>query len=294
MPPEATDQEILASLNDEPAAPVEGAAPDAAPPAAAEPPSWNRQEWEFEQNGRKFSPESREQAMTWMGQGRSFSQRQFEHNRAVQAWEQQKAADEAKYKGFDKYREIDEFARGNKEWWDHVQRSFETRGQAPQGQAQNAPDLSHVLAPIQSELQELRSWREEQLQERQRQEIERADKALSDEIESIRDQHANIDFDAVDESGKSLEQRVTDHGAQIGTSSFRAAFRDYYHDKLVESSKAAALGAQAKAPEAAAKKGILGVSQVPKKGNDAPVNTRGMTWEQLNDLAKAELRGATN
>ncbi len=292
MAAEATDQEILASLNEEPAAPTEGAPPESAAPAATEAPSWNRQEWEFEQNGRKFSPESREQAMTWMGQGRSFSQRQFEHNQAVKAWETKRAAEEAKYKGFDKYREIDEYARGNKGWWDHIQKSYETRGQG--AQAEGVPDFSQVLAPIQSELQELRVWREQQLEAARQQDLQRADQALSEEIESIRESHANIDFDSVDESGKSLEQRVLDHCTQIGTSSFRAGFRDYYHDKLVESRKAAALGAQAKAPEVAAKKGILGVSQVPKKGTDAPVNTRGMTWEQLNDLAKAELRGATN
>ncbi len=280
-----TNDEILASVAPEDAPAGEAAAPSAAP-------TWDRAAWEFEANGKKFSPETREQAMTWMSQGRNYSQRAFEHNNAVKAWERQKSEAEAKYKGYDKYSEIDNYARSNPDWWSHVTQSWQTRGQpSAQGQPQQ-PDLSSVLNPIQSELQEIRSWRQQQLDTERQRDVERADQALSTEIEEIRGQHANIPFDTPDESGKTLEQRVIDHAIKINTSSFRAAFRDYYHDKLVESAKAQNLSAQAKAPAIAAKKGILGVSSVPTKGDDKPVNTKGRTYDELNRLAQQEFASA--
>lgn len=285
-------QEMLDSIKDE--LPVETpseaengqAQPEA--PAAAEPPSWNAQEWEFDWNGKKIAPDSRDKALKWMSQGHNYSQRTAEHNMAVKAWEQQKAALEAKYKGYDRYAQIDEFARSNPEWMEHVNQAFLNRGQQPAAQGQSSPDFRALVEPLQKELQEIKAWRDEQLAEKSRLDQERFDKALSTEIEEIRGQHANIDFDAVDESGQSLESRVLAHAQQIGTSSFRAAFRDYYHDKIMESAKASQLSAQAKAPAVAAKRGILGTSPAPRKVADAPVDHRGRSWDELNELAKAE------
>lgn len=290
---EPTAEEMLEGIKDEgggdPAGqpPLEG---DAQQPPA---PTWNPKEWEFEVSGKKFAPETREQAMTWMSQGRNFSQRMAEYGQQRRAFEAERAKleekYEEKYKGYDRYKEIDDYARQNKDWWEHVSKAWETRGQFQPGAAgQGGQDFRAVVAPLEQKLAALEAWRAEALEQRQREEQERQDKALVEEIESIRTAHANIDFDSVDDSGKTLEQRVIDHAVQIGTNSFRAAFRDYCHDRLFESTKAGQLAAQARGPDAQAKAGIIGTSPTPRKPQGAPINPRGRSWDDIGELVKSE------
>lgn len=269
-------------------------APETAAPAPSqatpEPAPWDPKPWEFDFNGRKVSPDSLEKARTWMSQGHNYSQRMAEINR------RQKELDSLgeRYKGYDRYSEIDAFARATPGWMDFVNQQFVQRGswkpgqQPGEGAVSEAPEWQAALAPLQAELQELRQWREEQLAQAQQAEEQRHDEALKQEIESIRAANPNIDFDAVDESGRTLEGRIVLHAAEIGTTSYRAAFRDYLHDQLVESAKAAKLAAEAKAPAAAKASGILGTSPTPKKGPTAPVQTRGRSWDELRDLALSE------
>ena len=286
--------------DEEPAAtPAAGDAPadaaPAAPAAAPEAPSWDPKAWEFDWNGKKVAPESRDKLMTWANQGYNYSQRMAEINRRQKEIEQ---ASE-RYKGYDRYAEIDQFAKQHPEWMDHVNQlwaqrsSWKPGGAAEQQQAPGAggpdPAFLEALKPLQSEIEQLRQWREAQLAEQAKVDEQRHDEALSQEIESIRGQNPNIDFDAVDQSGMTLEGRILQHAAEIGTSSFRAAFRDYLHDQLLESAKAAKLAAEAKAPAAAKAAGLLGVTPTPRKGPAAPVSVKGRSWDEVQNAVLAEL-----
>ncbi len=297
-------KEMLASVAAE--APPENAAvadgPDAGtPPGEASAPAWNAKEWEFDYNGKRVAPESREKAMTWLNQGYNNSQRMFELNKARSEFEKQRTEHEAKYKGYDRYAEIDAYAVKNKDWWDHVNKSWETRGQQQQ-QQQIPGEFNAVLAPLQQQLAELKTWQQNQLASAEKAQAEQAqakaledqeryEKALSDQIDSIRTAHANIDFDSVDDSGKTLELRVIDHCQKIGTTSFRAGFRDYYHEKLVESGKAANLSAQARGANDRAKRGVLSESSTPRRANGT-FDHRGLNHDQINDRIKQEFLSA--
>lgn len=254
---------------------------DAAPaPAAAAPSPWDPKPWEFDHNGRKVLPDSQEKAKTWMSQGYNYSQRMAEMNRR----QDELAKQGERYKGFDRYGEVDAYAKQNPDWWKFVEEQWQTRSQQPAaGGAALPPELEGVLKPLQQEIETLRAWREEQLSATAKQEEQRHDEALSKDIESIRDANPTIDFDAVDQSGTTLEGRILKHAAEIGTTSFRAAFRDYLHDQLLESSKAAKLAADAKTPDKLKAAGILGTSPTPRRAAAAPVNVKGRSWD---DVAK--------
>lgn len=267
-----------------------GEAPDAqttAEPAAAAP-QWNAKEWEFDWNGKKVAPDSREKALTWIQQGHNYSQRVAEINQREKAWQQQKAEIEGRYKGWDRYADVDKYARENPQWWEHVEKSWQSRGQQQEAAGAVPQGVEQFLKPLQEKLTAQEQFLEQLRQEREQQEQRRYDEALSTEIGSIRETHPNIDFDSVDESGKTLEARIVEHGVAIGTSSFRAAFRDLLFDQLQESVKAQKLAAEVKGEKAQKAAGILGTSPTPRKGPDAPFNHRGRSYDDITQMVLSQ------
>ena len=156
-----------------------------------------------------------------------------------------------------RYKEIDEFATGNPEWWDHVQKSYNDREQNNDNIEPDA-GLSPELQAIQGQITEISKFIDAQKSEMEQKQRAEEDSHLESEITQVRDAHPNMDFTTTDETGKTLEQNVLTHAMQIGTSSFRAAFRDLMHERLI--AKAAEQGKEAlgKDLERKTKLGILG------------------------------------
>lgn len=272
--PETSSSEIdvdqlLADIENPPAeTPQAHATPEAEP----EQPSWKGEEWEFDWNGKKIVPDSRDKVRTWMQQGYNYSQRMGDLNkthaqRMAEAETRERQAQELE-KRFKPYAEIDDYARQNQDWWNHVQQSFQTRQQP-----QLDPGLKQVLSPIEEKLGKFEQFLAQQEQAALEAKFQEEDKALDLEIDSIRKTHPNIDLTARDESGETLERRVLLHAQEIGTRSFRAAFRDYLHDQLVVQGQAQQKLQVVKGQQAQAKAGLLGKTPAPTK-ELRPVDTR--------------------
>tara|TARA_R110000868_G_scaffold9394_2_gene46915 strand:- start:4067 stop:4981 length:915 start_codon:yes stop_codon:yes gene_type:complete len=265
---------------DEPQAP-----PEAAPEAAEDKPEAN-QWWssvEFDWNGKKIKPDSEDKARTWMQQGYNYSQRVGELNKKQSEWDRERI-DLLGYKEkFSKYSQVDEFAAKNPDWWKHVETAYKAR-ELPQGVD---PSIQQVLNPIQEKMSRFEQYLESIEQQKQEAEYRKADESLAQEIQSIRDLHPNIDLSAKDPvSGEPLERKVLKHAMDIGTTSFRVAFRDLFHDQLVTTAKASGLEASAKDAQLKAKKGLLGTSSTPvreiKAGNTrAPWNDSSYKGENI-------------
>ena len=262
--------------------PMSGEAPAAVEPVAQEP-VWNGAEWEFEANGKKIAPDSRDKARTWMSQGYNYAQRMGEINKQRSEWERKQAEYDAKIKGYSRFDEVDKYARENPQWWDHVESSWNTR-QIPQG-ANN--DLAPVLQPIQEKLGKFEEFIGQMQAERLEAQEQQANDALESEVSEIRKSYPNIDLASIDESGKPLELRVLEHCREIGTSSFRAGFRDYLFDKLQTMGSANAKEAAVKQGQAQAKRGIIAQSATPAR-QPAPYS-KGKSYDQLTREALAEL-----
>jgi hypothetical protein len=296
---------MLGEAGAENALPQGDAEPAPSQPAAAEAskaPEWNGKDWEFDWQGRKIYPDSRDKLKTWASQGYNYSQRMGELNK-------QRAELEAKYKGYDQYHSINDFIQKDpkgKDWWKHVEDSWEKRsswqpGQEGHGQAQQqqqqpgqSPDFSHLLKPYEEKIQRFEKYLEEQEKLKAEQDQKQADEALSAEVESTRKEFPTIDFNAVDGEGKTVEQRVYEHAAAVGAGSFRASFLDLFLPQILESAKAQKLADEAKQKELDAKKGIIGKTRAPTKGVDAPVNVKGKSYDDLARLALEEMMGHTN
>lgn len=256
----------LAGIGEEPM-PAESQTTEAAPVPATQ--EWKGDDWKFSWNGKDIIPDSRDKLMTWANQGYNYSQRMGELNKThaqrmaeVQAAEAKARELEQKYAQYDT---VEQYAQKNPEWWQHVQQSFANR-EIPQGLD---PNLAKVLTPLQQEIGQIKEFMttQQQLAEQARvaAEHQSQDQALDAEIESFRKSFPNIDLSARDESGKTLEHRIYEHGTSIGTSSFRAAARDLLFDQLANQNGAQTRLQAVQTQQAKAKAGLLGTTQAPTK-----------------------------
>ncbi len=252
-----------------------------APATTQAAPTWNGQEWEFESRGRKVAPDSRDTALQWMAKGHDYTRVVGEWNQKERDYQRQIQERDQKY---GRFKEVDEYVQKDPEWWKFVEQQWQNRETR-----QLDPSLQPVIGPLMEKIGSLESFVQSQQQQAAIQEQERQDSKLNEEIESTRKSHPTIDLNAIDDSGQTLEYRVLAHAQQIGTNSFRAAFRDYLHDQLVELSKSKALETTAKETAVRAKRGLLGTTPTPTKQITQLQNSRSKSWEDVGREALAEL-----
>lgn len=222
----------------------------------------------------------------------NYAKKGYESAQTMEAFNKEK---EQFFPVMDKYKQIDEYAIQNPEWWEHVQNSYGNREQSNDtiGNELTSQDSQQELSPelqaITNQLNEVREFIHSQKSEQERKQMAEDDSLLDAEINSIKEQHAYMDFGTPDEKGVTLEQKVLKHAQEIGTQSFRVAFRDYAHDKLI--SKAEELGKEAigKDIQRKTKLGILGSSTKSSSPKLASGYNKKKSYEDLAREAIEEL-----
>jgi hypothetical protein len=273
-------QEFQSEQNSQESAAVES------PAAQPTPEDWRQSfDWKFKSGDKEVAVDNAEKARTWLSQGHSYSQRMAEFNRRQADWDKQRQETEARYKGYDRYAEIDKYAQTNPDWWKYVEDRYQQRDLGQNGQL--PPELEPVINPLLQRLQTTEGILQQWQTAEQERKFKEEDAALDTEIGTIREKYPNIDLDAVDpETGRSLSYRIMKHATDNGLKSFTTAFKDYLHEKLLEDAKASALSQQAKEAEEKAKKGMLGKTQAPTKGLQ---KSRGGPWNTPDTDAAAIL-----
>jgi len=241
------------------------------------------QEYSFKANGKEVKAPI-EKILEWATMGYNAPQKMQEFNQMkarVDEWNKKQQELEEREKKWTPYKEVDEYAAKNPDWWQQVQESYKQKIAG----AQTNPEVAELKA----ELAELKQFRDEIKNEKQSLKAQEEDKALGAEVESIRKSYPNLDFDSPDESGKSLEMKVLEHAMENNISSFRVAFRDYYHDHLVGLAQEKGKELVSKEVQKRSKLGILSESKKPTQGLKSAENTRNKTYEQLAREALEEL-----
>lgn len=197
------------------------------------------------------------------------------------------------------YKEVDEYAKGNPDWWNHVQESYKNKGQQNNVAASpkvdnNSPIDTTALSPELKYLFDKFTGFEEFIQEQKttKEYAQRSeeDSKLDSEINQIKEQYKTFDFGKKDDKGLSLEARVLQHAEQIGTKSFRVAFRDYNFDKL--EGKAIEKGKEAvvKDLEKKNKLGVISESKMTLVDKlSQPSSTKNKSYSDLTNDALKEL-----
>lgn len=284
---EQTSEEILQEFASESAATPGAEGGTAAPSTPAAEPDWRQSfDWKIKAGDKEIAVDNADKARTWLQQGHSYSQRMAEFNRQQAEYQRQREENEARYKGFDRYAEIDSYAKQNPDWWKYVEDRYGQRSLGQNGQV--SPELEQVISPLVQRLQQTEGVLQEWQTAEQQRKAQEEDAKLDSEIGTIREKHPNIDLSAIDpETGRSLEWRIMKHANDNGIRSFTTAFKDYLHDKLLEEAKASALSQHAKDNAAKAKSGLLGSTPAPTKGLTQA--SRGGSWNSPDLNAEAIL-----
>lgn len=261
-------------------APVEGTTTEPQAAQAAPSPQPTPDEYEFTWNGKQVKAD-RSKILQWANQGYDYAQKMAEFNKRNAEVEHIKQELRKTYEPFE---QINKYAQQNPAWWNHVTQSYETRFQ--NGQQQQQTQIPNELLSKLDSLEKFKSEFEQRVSQEQR---EKEDHLLAQEVESIRKQYPNIDFDTPDAEGWTLEKRVMKHAVDNGINSFRAAFRDLRHDDLVKLAQEKAKEETAKTLQTRTKQGIIGKTQTPTKGLARAENVKSKSYDSLRDEALREL-----
>lgn len=228
-------------------------------------------EWLLNVNGKQIKTTDEQKMIQWAQQGYNYAQ-------SMEMLKKEKEELSNKYKGYDRYSEIDQYAKQNPDWWQQVEQSYAQRLQDPQNQTQSQFEklLNERLGPISEFISELQNQKKDY-------ESQQADSALRGEIESISKDYPEVDLFRADESGKTLEMKVIEHAQQRGIPSFTAAFRDYYFQDLIKLERARAQEEATKKIQAQRKNGIVSQSSTPTKKGEFSYNPRASYNDQVHE-----------
>lgn len=246
-----------------------------------------------------------ELAFTWNGKEikapidriTQYAQQGYDYAQKMQAFKAQQAefeAQQAKISELEaRYKPVEEYVSQNPQWWDHVNQQYQQALQGAQnGDPQaiaNAQALKQVLEPIQQKLSQTEQFIQSLQKEKADTARQQQDLALSTEIQSIRDEFKDLDWATVDAEGKNLEFKVLEHAAQTGITNFRAAFRDFNHDRLLKLAEERGKAAVVKERQKQTKLGLLGQSPTPKLGVTQADNIKNQSYDDLLRDGLAEL-----
>jgi hypothetical protein len=239
------------------------------------------QEYEINWNGKQIKAPI-DKLTKWASQGYDYAQRMEALKTQQSEFEQNRQQFEPK---LNLYKDVDDYAAKNPDWWDHVQKSWQERQQA----FDPSNPIANELNTLKSEIQELRKFKDDLHNEKIQEKRKAEDSALDNEIGEMRKAYADLDWASVDDNGMTLESRILQHATNNGINSFRAAFRDYNHDRLVEIAAMKAKEQAVKDRKAAAKAGLLGVSSTPRHGIQQAGNVRSKSYNDLTQEALKEL-----
>jgi hypothetical protein len=232
-----------------------------------------KSEFTFTANGKEINA-NKDEVLKWASQGHDYSQKMQEFKTQREEFDTTSA----------RYKEIDEYATANPDWFEHVEQAYKNRDntQGDSSDEEKSPELQRIEA-VEQFINETKAAK--QFEARQEE-----DKLLDMEVKSIREQYPNLDWNSKDEkTGHTLEMKVMNHAQTIGTNSFRAAFRDHMHDNLINGAKETGKELVSQDLAKKTKLGLLGQSPTPTQGITKAVNHKNKSYDDLTNEALDEL-----
>lgn len=282
-------QSIEDIVSDAGVEPAPETAPEPASESAPEPTAEEKARYSYKALGKDVE-EDIDTILQRASMGYDYAQKMDTFKKEKAEWEQKyQQAQEMEQK----WKHLDDYARENPEWHEHVQQNYNNRfqQQQPDSAVDQANPAMQEISRLREKLGEFESFKQEMLNLQQKQQQSQEDQMLAGEIKSIQEKYPNIDFSATDPmTGKSLEFQVLEHANQTGITNFRAAFRDFYHDRLVEMARSEAKDKLANSVKESNKSGLLGKTQAPTQGLQDAGNVSGKSYEALMEEALAELK----
>ncbi len=209
--------------------------------------------FKFDYKGKPVETQDRDKVLKWAQQGYGYAQDMAAFKNERQNFDEQRQA-------FEPYKQIDEYAKNNPDWWSHVESQYKAKMQPKMDDL--PPEIKSFIEPLVKDYGEVKNfineWHAGKLAEQARE----ADTKLEQNIRSLSKQF-NVDFAVKDTSGQTLESAVGKFAEANGYPDFKSAFLVYYHDNLTQ--MAEARGREAVMAERKRQKdlGLLSTSSAP-------------------------------
>jgi hypothetical protein len=222
-------------------------------------------------------------------QGFDYSQKMSEINKMKFEFEKKQKEFEERYSRFS---ELDKYVIENPSWWDHVNKSYQSKGQvdvAPTTERTLTTDpvKNELFESLKNEIDGFKSFKQSVEEERAQAAKAKEDQKYSQDVEGLQKAYPDIDFAKPDESGFSLEYQVLKHANDNGIKSFKTAFLDFYHDTLMKRAELKAKETLSKDLQATRKLGLTqSTEKAPVKKSSGAVT--GRTYEDLKREAMEE------
>jgi hypothetical protein len=257
-----TDDQINSLIDEQPTNEV---MPETAPKEEAAP---TENQFAFTARGKEVSPKDLDQLKGYASKGYDYAQLIADHKTKEEAFQQKQTEFEEKSK---LYQDIDSYANQNPDWWNHVNEQFQNRANlqaAPpeQGEQQVNPEIEELKGQI----SEFKAFKDQLVREQETMKQQKEDQALKQEIQSIQDHYL-------------------EHAQKIGTDSFRAAFRDFYHENLLKQAETRGKETVSKEIQRNKQLGLLGESPAPLQKLKQETNPKNLSYDELEKQAMAEL-----
>lgn len=227
--------------------------------------------------GREISVPANDPRLTqWASQGYDYAQKMAEFNKQ-----------QAQIKELEsQYKPVDEWVKQNPQVWQELMAKYQ--GQTPQQQMDPNNPLSQVVQQLQEEIGQFKPVIEQVLTERQQAQIQKQDQELEGQYESIRKEYPDLDLNAPQPDGQSLEYHVLKFANENGLKRFDHAFKLFNHQHLVSKAAERAKEEVAKDIQKKTKMGLLGKTQAPTKGLTKAQDVKAKSYNDLLEEAIAE------
>lgn len=190
------------------------------------------------------------------------------------------------------YEEIDRVAQENPDWWEHVQQSYSQRDQyqAPtQTQEESQFSGDPAFAQLQQQLAEQQQFIEGLKTQQQQQIQAEQDKILNEQINQIKKDYPELQWNKVNDRGQTLEQQVLTYAQERNIPDFESAFKASQFDSLTQYKVSRALENVQKTKADELRNGLLGYSKQPTQGVQDAKKLKSKTYDDLHREALEEL-----
>lgn|SRR3990167_2430069 len=232
---------------------------------------------QFTSGGKKIElPMNDPRVQQWLSQGHDYGNLTAKHRQEREQFENERKQIEALKQT---YGPVDEWVKQNPDAWNQFLQQYQQAQQRGNGSQvdPNNPLVQHI-----QKLEQKLGQFEPLLESHKTQQIAAEDQALDKDIESVRESYPDLDLDFAGADGRTRMYKVFEHANKNGIKNFKTAFKDLYHDELVQLRVEKAKESDLKTRQKQTKLGLLTDKSAPQqKGIKNAQNYKNKTKNEL-------------
>lgn len=239
-------------------------------------PQFDPQQWSLNFRGQNVLPKDRDHLVNLAQKGWSYEQ-------SMEQLNQERAKITGQQQEFARYAELDKAIKGDPQFAlklsNFISEHYNNAQNAQQGN-NNEGEYTQEYIQLKTELDSLRSWKDEQM-------VERAQKQIDSDLAALASKYSNFDWQT-DSGEGTLAYRILKHAHDHGMTDVNAAFRDLMFDNVAEQTKFQTLKQQKEQQQRQHRQGVVQTGAPSSSGTQKPVAYN--SNDSYNDLVAKALK----